>query len=140
MKKFLYIFILLISVRSVCFAQNDQGDIKRIRERMIEYIQDKLGLSKAEAEKFSPVFIQYFRELRSTNQEFKGDPLLRQQKIADLRLRYRDQFKPIMGEKRSNDVFTHEREFVQKVIAERNERLLNRQEGRANKRFKALMH
>ena len=48
------------------------------------------------------------------------------QKIADLRLRYRDQFKAIIGEKRSNEVFVHEREFIQKAKEERDQRKGNR--------------
>lgn len=141
MKKIFYILIFLCGLSSYSFAQDQQQPdegAKKVRERMIEYIENKLGLTKDEAEKFTPVYIEYFRELRQTNQEYKNDPLLRQQKIADLRLRYRDQFKPILGEKRSNEVFQHEREFVQKAIEIRNDRLQNRQEGRA-KRFKALL-
>ncbi len=113
------------------FAQQDeQPGEGTIREKMVEYIQNKLGLSKVEAEKFQPVFIDYFRELKRTNREFKGQGLELQQKIIEVRLRFREQFKPIIGEKRSNDVFTHERDFVQTLKDIRKERL----EGRANKR------
>jgi hypothetical protein len=101
---------------------------------MTEYIQQKLGLSKTEADKFSPVFLDYFRDLRKTNQDFKGDRLVLQQKIVELRLRYRDQFKPIIGDKRSNDVFTYERDFIKGVKELQQDRLQNRLEGRANKR------
>ena len=135
MKKILYILFFLFTISGTSFAQDEQGDGGKIRGRMVEYIQDKLGLSKSEAERFSPVFINYFKELRRTNQGFKGDRLVLQQKIAELRLRYRDQFKPIIGEKRSNDVFTHEREFIQQVKTEQIQRLKNRQDGPANKRF-----
>jgi hypothetical protein len=140
MKKILYILTIIFSFTLSGFAQDEQqGDGGKVRERMVEYIQQKLGLSKTEAERFSPVFINYFKELRKTNQDFKGDRLVLQQKIAELRLRYRDQFKPIIGEKRSNDVFTHERDFIQKAKQERDERLQNRQEGPANKRFKSML-
>jgi len=137
MKKIFYIFIFLFSLSANSFAQDEQTEdgAAKIRVRMVEYIQEKLGLSRAEAEKFSPVFINYFKELRKTNQDFKGDRLILQQKIAELRLRYRDQFKPILGEKRSNDVFTHEREFIQKLKEVRDDRLQNRKGGPANKRF-----
>ncbi len=138
MKKIIYLFILLFTLNGVSFAQDEQ-DGGKVRERMVEYIQDKLSLSKGEAEKFTPVFIDYFKELRTTNQNFRGDRLVLQQKIAELRLRFRDQFKPIIGEKRSNEVFTHERDFVQKVKLERDLRLQNRQEGPANKRFRSVL-
>jgi hypothetical protein len=107
-----------------------------MREKMVEYIQDKLGLTKTEAEKFSPVFLNYFKELRKTNQDFRGDKLVLQQKVAELRLRYREQFKPIVGEKRSNDVYTYEREFIQKAKQELDVRLQTRQEKPGKKGFR----
>ena len=132
MKRILYILGFLFVLNSSSFAQDDNGG--KVREKMTEYIQQKLGLSKNEAERFGPVFLDYFKELRNTNQSFKGDRLVLQQTIVELRLKYRDQFKPIIGEKRSNDVFTYEREFVQGIKDLRNERLLNRPGGRADKR------
>ena len=135
MKKILYILIFAFSLSNVSFAQDDDDAGGKLREKMVEYIQNKLGLSKSEAEKFQPVFLDYLKDMRSTKQQFRGgDKLILQQKIVDLRIRYRDQFKPIIGEARSNAVFQHERDFVEKVIQERNDRLQNRLDGRANKK------
>lgn len=134
MKKIFYILIFAFTISNVSFAQDDNDAGGKLRDRMIEYIQNKLGMSKAEAEKFQPVFLDYLKDLRTTKQQFKGDRLVLQQKIIDLRIRYRDQFKPIIGEKRSNEVFQHEREFVEKAIQERNDRIQNRIESRANKK------
>jgi hypothetical protein len=139
MKKLLYLLIFICSAHFGAFAQDEQ-DGSRVRERMVEYIESKLSLSKSESERFVPVFINYFKELRQTNQQYRNDRLVLQQKIAELRLRYRDQFKPIIGEKRSNDVFVHEREFVQKVKEERDERMQKRKGGAvALKRFKPVL-
>ena len=120
------------------FAQDDdQGG--RVRERMTEYIQKRLSLSKSEADKFGPVFLDYFNQLRKTNQEYKGDRLVLQQKVAELKLNYRNQFKNIVGEKKSNDVFVYERDFINEIKAIRNERSQNRgnpiRGGGNNKRF-----
>jgi len=139
MKRIFYLFFFCLTLLGGAYGQDDDGGAEKLREKMIEYIQEKLGLNASESERFSPVFVSYIKELRKTNQEFRGDRLVLQQKTAELRLRYRDQFKPIIGEKRSNDVFTHEREFIQKVKAERDNRLQNRKDGAANKRFKALL-
>ena len=133
MKRIFYILCLLFSVGFTSFAQEDEGkDGGKIREKMQEYIQKKLGLSKTEAERFSPVFVEYFKELRRANHEYKGDKLVLRQKVAELRIRYRDQFKPVVGEKRSNEVFVHEKEFVDEIIKIRQDRIQNRKEGRAN--------
>lgn len=122
---------MILSVSATFAQDDDRGNGDKVRQRMTEYLQKRLNLSKGEAERFSPVFMDYFNELRRTNQQYRGDRLVLQQKIVDLRLRYRDQFKSIMGEKRSNDVFTYEREFINEVKELRKERL----QGRGNKRF-----
>ena len=129
MKKILYIFFFFFTIQPA-FAQDDQPGGQKLREKMVEYIQSRLGLDKAEAERFQPVFLEYIKDLRKTNQEFRGDRLVLQQKVAELRLRYRDQFKPIMGEKRSNDVFRYERDFVEKATDVLNERRQERRSGR----------
>lgn len=134
MKRIAYIIIFIFSMGSVTFAQEVDDAGGKLRDKMIEYIQTKLSLSKAEAERFQPVFLEYLKDMKNTKQQFGGDRLILQQKIIDLRIRYRDQFKPIVGEARSNAVFQHEREFVEKAIKERNERLQNRVDSRANKK------
>ena len=126
MKRILYILSCFLLLSTATMAQDDRGNGEKVRERMTEYLQKRLDLSKSEAERFGPVFMNYFNDLRSTNQQYKSDRLVLQQKIVDLRLRYRDQFKTIMGEKRSNDVFTYEREFVNEVKELRKERLQNK--------------
>jgi hypothetical protein len=126
--------IFTFSLSSVSFAQDDDDQGGKLRDKMIEYIQNKLGLSKAEAERFQPIFLDYLKDMRSTKQQFKTDKLILQQKIVDLRIRYRDQFKTVVGERRSNEVFKHEREFIEKARTELTDRLENRKEGRANKK------
>jgi hypothetical protein len=135
MKKIFYTALFCFSLH-VSFAQDDGPGAGKLKERMVEFIQKKLGLNKSEAERFQPMFMDYLRQLRNAKQESKGDRLVLQQKVVDLRLRFRDQVKPVIGEKRSNDVFTYEKEFVDKVIEANKERLQERNEGRANKRNK----
>jgi acetyl-CoA carboxylase alpha subunit len=132
-KKIFYILLFFFVVQT-SFAQDEQPGAARLKEKMVEYIQDKLGLNKSEAERFQPMFMDYLRQLRDTKQQYKGDRLVLQQKVIDIRLRFREQVKPVIGEKRSNDVFTYEREFVQKVQDIRNERLQEHPNGPANKR------
>lgn len=134
MKKIVYILVLVFSFSHISFAQDDDAGGK-LRDRMIQYIQDKLGLSKSEAEKFQPVFLDYLKDMRTTKQQYKdGDRLVLQQKIIDLRIRYRDQFKPIIGEARSNQVFKHEHDFIEQARTELKDRLDNRLDSRANKK------
>jgi cell shape-determining protein MreC len=135
MKKILYLFCFFIFISTVSLAQEgDEHSGGKIREKMTEYIQQRLGLSKTEAERFGPVFINYFQELRRTNQTYKNDRLVLQQKVVELRLNYRDQFRPIIGEKRSNDVFVYERDFIDEVRKIQKERMGDRNENRPGNR------
>ncbi len=129
MKIILYLFGFFILTAATSFGQDDPDQGSKIQERMTEYIQKRLSLSKPEAEKFGPVFLDYFNELRKTNQEYKGDRLVLQQKIVELKLNYRNQFKTIVGDNKSNDVFLYEREFINEIKELRNERLQNRPGG-----------
>lgn len=115
MKRYFIILILFFTGLAV-HAQNEGDDKGKIRDRMNEYIQDRLGLSKREAEKFSPVFLRYFQEFRQIRRENTADNLVLKQKIIDLRIRYRSEFRQIMDEPRANKVFVYEDEFRRKVI------------------------
>lgn len=133
MKKLVYILFFFITIQTA-FAQDEGPGAARLKEKMVEYIQNKLNLNKSEAERFQPMFMDYLRQLKQTKQDHKGDRLVLQQKVIEVRLRFREQVKPVIGEKRSNEVFNHEREFVEKVQDVRNERMQERGNGRANKR------
>ena len=117
MKRFLLIFSLLFVSSISLMAQEDEdetGGNEKIRDKMSEYIQKRLDLSDAESKKFTPVFIEYFKEWRQTLQTYRGadKKLERQQKIVELRLRFRPQFQAILGEKRAIRVFDHQDRFL----------------------------
>lgn len=126
MKHFLFILsFLFISVAPI-FAQDDDDDVDdnaTIRDKMSEYIQQRLNLTSDEAKKFKPVFIDYFKEWKKTARENRGDNLVLRQKIADLQIRYRARFRDIIGESRSNQIFTHQRGFILELRRLRQERL-----------------
>lgn len=138
MKKFLLILIIFFFASPILHAQEEVENNDKIRDKMTEFIQQRLNLSKGEAEKFSPAFLRYFHEWRSTLRDFRGNPdrLLLQQKIVDLRLRYRSEFKDILGEKRSNQVFDQQDRFIEGV---RKMREGQRFENRPGRRFRAMI-
>ena len=118
MKKYLLILVVLLT--GLFAKAQDDGDAakgEKIRDRMSMYIQQKLGMTKDEAEKFTPIFIKYFKEFRQTRMDYQGDKLVMKQKIIELRIRYRTEFRGIMDEQKANRVYTAEDEFRQKVIA-----------------------
>jgi hypothetical protein len=128
MKRFLLILSFLFVTTPVLFGQDDdegEGN-EKIRDKMNEYIQKRLNLSDDEAKKFTPVFLRYFKEWKQTIRENKGDKLILQQKIVDLRLRYRTQFRELLGERRGNQVFNHQDNFIKELRDLRRDRLGDR--------------
>ena len=126
MKKILFIFGLILFTSLSCFAQedeNDNGNNDKIREKMSEFIQQRMGLSRAEADRFNPVFFRYFREWRMALQANRSDKIQLQLRIAELRIRYRNEFKDIVGEKRCNQIYEHQEIFIREVRKFRQEQL-----------------
>ncbi|MBC7875480.1 MAG: hypothetical protein H7Y01_15875 [Ferruginibacter sp.] len=131
MKKWLLILSLFLLPALAAFSQEDDNqEGGKIAIRMREYIQKNLGLSRAEAQKFTPVFVRYFREFRQTHTLYKKDRLELQQKIIELRIRYRGEFRQILQEQKANKVYHYEDEFRQKakeiIMENRRERPLRR--------------
>lgn len=121
MKKYLLILTLALLAGFSSKAQDDGKD--KIRDKMREFIQKRLNLTRNEAERFTPVFIRYFREWKQTLHDNRADVLVRQQKIIELRLRYRTEFRDIVGEKRSNDVYKQQDIFIHEIKEMREEQI-----------------
>ncbi|MBE2230556.1 MAG: hypothetical protein IAE96_07940 [Chitinophagaceae bacterium] len=129
MKRCLLILTLLFSSSFLLQAQEDEeARLGKLQEKMQQYIQKRLNLTKGEAEKFSPIFMRYISELRKAHQENRTDRPMQQLKMAEVRVRYRNEFRQVIDEQRANKVFQYEKEFqeiVKREIIER--RMQNRQ-------------
>ncbi len=140
MKKYLVILCLFLLAGFTVLAQDDDGNDDdrggKLQQRMKEYVQKRLNLSKAEAEKFSPIFIRYIVELRRTHRENKADKPVLQLRVAEVRVKFRNQFREVMDEQRANRVFEYQKEFENKVIGELKER---GRESRPLRRNKVVM-
>src|SRR5688572_24741897 len=136
MKKYLLILTLFLFTGFSLAAQEDDNAAEdkggKLQQRMKEYIQKRLGLSKAETEKFSPIFLRYIVELRRTHRDNRADKPMLQLRVAELRVRFRDEFRQIMDEQRANKVYEYQREFENKVRQEIMERKLERGPVRRN--------
>lgn len=123
MKKILFILSLFLVISNAAKAQDEE----KIRDKMREYIQQRMRLTSNEAERFAPIFLRYFREWRTTLRDNQGDRLILQQKVVELRIRYRTEFKEILGERRSNEVYVHQEKFIKELKdIIRQERIQNR--------------
>ena len=95
------------------------AEIKKIQAMEMAFITKELNLSPDEAQKFWPVFNQYRNELKGMAGERKvGDHLEKQQKMLDIRKKYREDFTKVMSHERANKVFGAEEEFKSLVRRE----------------------
>lgn len=133
MKK-LYILLIFISIAGFASAQEElpsekkQQDIEALK---VAFISKELELTPDEAQKFWPVYNQYSKELRATIKD-DADVLDRDEKVLNLRKKYRDQFSRILGQQRMNRIFNAEGRFRQLLIKSmRNQN----QRNKANRQF-----
>lgn len=129
MKKIL-LFITL-SLPLFVVAQTNEQRENRLQSLEIAYLTKELNLSPEEAQKFWPVYNKYSAEMKGTfrNKEQDPDVLDKQQKLLDIRKKYRTEFLKVLSPDRVNQVFTSEVKFRELVRKE----LMDRQ---AQKRFK----
>lgn len=118
---------LLFTVAAQLYAQPPRPDrearlaeIKKIQAMEMAFITKELNLSPNEAQKFWPIFNKYRNELKSVAVEGKkmSDNLEKQQRMLDLRKKYREDFSKVVNQDRANKVFEAEGEFKSLVRRE----------------------
>lgn len=123
--------ILILCISLAAFAQtNGQGmnrdkfdarsnDLRKIQAMEMAFITKELNLNPEEAQKFWPIFNQYRNEIKGIASNRTGtDHLDRQQKMLDLRKKYRDDFTKVIAQERANKVFAAEEDFKSLVRRE----------------------
>lgn len=129
MKKIL--LILILSLPMLASAQDNSQRENKLESLEIAFLTRELNLSPEEAQKFWPVYNKYSAEMKGTLRDKQNDPdvLDRQQKLLDIRKKYRSEFLKVLPPDRVNQVFTSEMKFREMVRKELQER-------QAQKRFK----
>jgi hypothetical protein len=129
MKKIILIFILTFPM--LVSAQDNVQRDNKLESLEIAYLTRELNLSPEEAQKFWPVYNKYAAEMKGTFRDKQNDPdvLNKQQKLLDIRKKYRNEFLKVLPPDRVNQVFTSEMKFREMVRRELQER-------QAQKRFK----
>ncbi|MBX3253104.1 MAG: hypothetical protein KF862_03095 [Chitinophagaceae bacterium] len=111
MKKLFLLFGFIKFATVVASAQEvNRGE--RIRSLEIGYITKQLQLKPEEAEKFWPVFNKYRQELKvvAADNSIKEE-LDRQQRVLDIRKKYKKEFTTILTADRAQQVFESEERF-----------------------------
>lgn len=95
------------------------SELKKIQAMELAFITKELNLNPNEAQKFWPIFNQYRNDLKQASQgKNYHDNLERQQKMLDVRKKYRDDFTKVVSHDRANKVFGAEDEFKSLVRKE----------------------
>ncbi|HRN56354.1 MAG TPA: hypothetical protein PLL71_07875 [Agriterribacter sp.] len=135
MKKLFLLFGFITFTALLTHAQGmaDSGSGReKIKMLEIGYLTRQLHLSTGEAEKFWPLFNTYRQELRAAARDKNiNDELDRQQKVLDIRKKYRKDFSRILDENRGRSVYEAEDRFKTMVRKEMQQRMKARQNGTA---------
>ena len=114
MKKHLLLLLLLFAIFSIGKAQEDNSArrAEKIQALKIAFITQKLQLKPAEAQKFWPVYNEYQDEITNLRANRKGDDVLEnEEKLLNIRKKYKPSFQKILGAEKLNDLFNAERDF-----------------------------
>jgi hypothetical protein len=128
--------MVLIFLTSAALAQPERNirpgqGMQKLESMHIAYLTRELNLTPEEAQQFWPVYNKYRNELKATFKQGTGsaDPLEQQQKMLDIRKKYRGEFAKSLGNERANRVFgsaDHFRDMVKKA-AERRRKAVQQQ-------------
>lgn len=140
MKTLRLLIALLLIGSAPAFAQDDEPtrnnpEAKKIQAMEVAYMTKELNLTPEEAQKFWPVFNKYREDVRGVIQDRSNtDQLDKQQRVLDLRKRYRTDFSRILTMERANRVFSSEDQFRQMVRREFQKRQMERRQINPGKR------
>ena len=153
--KQLLVFIILIMISVVNFAQNGQrlNKIKdKINAQKVAYITKELDLTPQEAQQFWPVYNEFETQRKAINKDFKGqnieerqidfntlsdkdalemadNHIILAQKVLDIRKKYHAEFKKVLPAKKLLKLYQAEKDFNKFLLKEIKERQGNRRLG-----------
>jgi len=134
MKKIFIIFGIVSFASLFGRAQDEVGtgvQGEKLKALEIAYITKQLNLTPEEAEKFWPVFNKYREEVKGVlTDKSISDDLERQQRVLDIRKKYRADFARILNPERAQQVYGSEDRFRNMLKREWLQRLRERQEAK----------
>jgi hypothetical protein len=119
MKKLGYILLLLLTINSMAYAQEDRADkLQRIHSIKVAFITDKIRLTPEQSVHFWPVYNVYEKELKNMRKAAKeyDDELKYQEDVLNLRKQYRHEFLKIISEQQLQALYQAERDFKSMLL------------------------
>lgn len=123
--KFLKLILILFFVPVLATNAQTMQDSTIVGDLFEKYVDNKLALTRQESMQMRPLVRKYIVQRKKITRLFP-DPLEREKQIITLKLKYRDQFTPIIGQQRANAFFIHEQSFRRKIKEELRKRRLEK--------------
>jgi len=122
------IILFLSFFLGICYISNAQPP--KVQAIFVAYATKELNLTPDEAQKFWPVYNQYFEELKKARNENKSDELVFEEKALNIRKKYKSEFKKVLNDDaRVNKVYVLEKNFKDMLRKEMQKRAKNRPKG-----------
>lgn len=113
-KKTIYFLAIFTFVCYICSAQDSLRRESAVESLKIAFITKQLNLMPEEAQKFWPVYNIYSAELKSIrNLQPQNDVLLIEERILNIRKKYKPEFLKVISIDRLNTFYRSEREFIE---------------------------
>lgn len=138
MKRYHILSILFIcmllgrTLTGIAQQANNDALADKIKAAQIAYMTQKLDLTPDEAQKFWPVYNQYFKEVEILVKERKEgkenralsstDDLNYEQRLVNIKTRYNKEFLKVLSPSKTRTVFRSEREFHEILIQQLRDR------------------
>ncbi len=128
MKKTFALLLFLFFHSYFCQSQTPEENSDRVEVIKMAYITRELNLTPQEAQNFWPVYNNYTNEIKQARQQYPNDEIAFEKKAVEIKERYQDNFKKILGNdnQRINKVYTTERQFNNTLRSELKNRQLKR--------------
>jgi hypothetical protein len=144
MKKIIFSFLLSMFVVAISSAQpqgrpmgprgkGPKPNKENIEALKVAFMTKHLNLNVDEAQKFWPAYNACMEELKKVRQEKKEDVLAFEEAALNIRKKYRNDFKKVLGsDERANKALTADRAFMSMIKDE----LQNRKGGKPGSKMK----
>ncbi|MCE3283001.1 MAG: hypothetical protein K0Q66_1738 [Chitinophagaceae bacterium] len=129
MKKVLPFLFVLMGTSFIASAQPP-----KVEAIKVAYITKELSLTSDEAQKFWPVYNEYFGEIKKVREANKSDEIAFEEAVVNIKKKYKPKFKDVLkDDTRVNKVFALEKNFREMLRKE----MQKRQKGRGKSQMNA---
>jgi hypothetical protein len=126
MKTYLLLLLVIFAGLSFANAQQQGNRSEKVQALKIAFITQRLQLTTTQAQQFWPVYNQYQSEIRDLRKDKSDDALENEERLLNIRKKYKPSFQKIIGPEKLNDLYNAERDFrtvlIRQLKSEREQR------------------